>query len=74
MLLAMEKKNEVFAVLLLNTKPEVSAFFAKVVNDTWKIYSRMFVNSVLYGKYRTVSTFDVRHQNAINIFILYVCI
>ena len=28
--------------------------------------------SVLYGKYRTVGTFDVRHESAINIIIIYV--
>ena len=42
--------------------------FSRVVNNPRKIYNRMFVKSVLYGKYRTVVTFDVRHQNAINIY------
>ena len=51
------------------TKAEVSTLFSSVVNNIWKIYNPDVVKSVLYGKYRTVGTFDVRHLNAINIII-----
>ena len=42
---------------------------SSVVNNIRKIYNPDVVKSVVYGKYRTAGTFDVRRQNAINIYI-----
>ena len=48
-------------------KNEVLSVLSSVVNNIHKIYNPDVLKSVLHGIYRTVGTFDVRDQNAINI-------
>ena len=65
MLPVMEKKNKVVGVLSLNLR-QVRCFLL-LWTTSGKYITGCGKKCTIYGKYRTVGTFDVRHHSGLNI-------